>query len=440
MLLFDVEKFIVENELIPENLKVIVAFSGGPDSVALLNILNEIGYPCVAAHVNFHLRGAESDRDEKFAREMCSDLEIPFYKEDLYAAEYSKTNKISVEMAARELRYDWFERLRKELGAGCIAVAHHQDDSIETVFLNLLRGTGIHGVTGINAKNGYIVRPLLCCTRKDIIGYLADKDLSYVTDSTNLKKNYKRNKIRLDIMPMLESIQPSAKDSIYKTIGYLSGVEAIYNNAVKDSAKRVCKKDGDQLLISIPALKKEISPETVLFEVLSGYGFSSVDIEKIWKNIDGISGRIFYSKNFRLVFDREVMILDRRFLPGKGEFLIDSRTDNISEPFKMSFSVNVFNSKADISKEKKSATFDYDKLSFPLVLRHPKKGDRFIPFGMKGKKLISDFCIDLKMTAMEKENLWVLLSGKDIIWVVGYRVDNRYSVGKSTKKIYKTVL
>jgi tRNA(Ile)-lysidine synthase len=264
-----VKKFIESNHLLSEGAKVIVALSGGADSVALMDILNQLDYTCIGAHVNFHLRGDESDRDMAFSHQLCRDLGVPFYKTDLYAAEYAERESLSIEMAARELRYRWFEQLRKEQGAEAIAVAHHRDDSVETVLLNLIRGTGIRGLTGIKPRNGYVVRPLLCCDREAVLEYLEQRGLTYVTDRTNLLNEYRRNRIRLEVLPLLESIQPSVRESISRTIDHLKETEIIYEQALIEGKKRICPgwKESEQdlpLEISLSAGKRTCCPEPSL--------------------------------------------------------------------------------------------------------------------------------------------------------------------------------
>lgn len=307
-----VKKYIDSLKLMPEGAKVVVALSGGADSVALVDILNRLDYACIGAHVNFHLRGDESDRDAAFSHKLCMDMGIPFYKTDLYAAEYAEREGVSVEMAARELRYRWFEQLRREQGAVAVAVAHHRDDSVETVLLNLIRGTGIRGLTGIKPRNGNVIRPLLCCDREAVLEYLEQQGLTYVTDRSNLLNEYRRNKIRLEVLPLLESIQPSVRESISRTMDHLSETEILYEKALDEAKRRLCPnwKAGMPplpLRLSISALEKEVAPKSLLYEVLSEYGFGRADVETIYKNRLGLSGRVFYSHTHRLVFDRDEM-------------------------------------------------------------------------------------------------------------------------------------
>lgn len=440
-----VKKYIDSLHLLPERARVVVALSGGADSVALIDILNRLDFFCIGAHVNFHLRGDESDRDAAFSHQLCMDLGIPFYKTDLYAEEYSEREGISIEMAARELRYRWFEQLRKEQNAYAVAVAHHRDDSVETVLLNLIRGTGIRGLTGIKPKNGNIVRPLLCCDREAVLEYIEKRGLTYVTDRTNLLNEYRRNKIRLEVLPLLESIQPSVRESISRTMDHLNETEIVYEKAIADAKKRICtgwvsEKSGLPLNISISSLEKESAPKSLLYEILSDYGFGRADVETIYKNRMGIPGRVFLSHSHRLFFDRDNMVISEIPVNDAHEYLLEENQSIVNDPVKLKCETLAADKFTSISASKSVASLNAEKLLFPLTIRHPKKGDSFIPFGMHGRKLISDFCTDIKLNAIEKEELWLLCSGKDIVWIIGERIDNRFRVDENTKTIYKITL
>lgn len=435
-----VKKYIDSLNLMPEGAKVVVALSGGADSVALVDILNRLDYACIGAHVNFHLRGDESDRDAAFSHQLCMDMGIPFYKTDLYAAEYAEREGVSVEMAARDLRYRWFEQLRREQGAVAVAVAHHRDDSVETVLLNLIRGTGIRGLTGIKPRNGNVIRPLLCCDREAVLEYLEQQGLTYVTDRSNLLNEYRRNKIRLEVLPLLESIQPSVRESISRTMDHLSETEIFYEKALDEAKHRLCPqwkagKSPMPLHLSIAALEKEVAPKSLLYEVLSEYGFGRMDVETIYKNRQGLSGRVFYSHTHRLVFDRDEIIISEMPVDDSREYFLEEAQASISEPITLRCERIAFKPDFEISPNRLVACLNAEKLLYPLVLRHPRKGDSFIPFGMHGRKLISDFFTDKKMNALEKEDMWLLCSGKDIVWVVGERIDNRFRVDESTTTV-----
>jgi tRNA(Ile)-lysidine synthase len=436
-----VKKYIESQNLLPEGARVIIALSGGPDSVVLMDVMHRLDYACIGAHVNFHLRGEESDRDAAFSHQLCRDLGVPFYKSDLYAAEYAEEEGVSVEMAARELRYRWFEQLRKEQGAVAVAVAHHRDDSVETVLLNLIRGTGIRGLTGIKPRNGNVIRPLLCCGREDVLEYIEQRGLAFVTDRSNLLNEYRRNKIRLDVLPLLESIQPSVRDSIARTMDHLGETEVLYDQAIEEAKTRLCpdwkKGLAQPLRISISALELEKVPQSILYELLSDYGFGRLDVQSVWKNRFNGSGKIYFSHTHRLVFDRDCLLVTEIPIQEIMEYPLDETQASVNEPVSMRCDFVKPGKDYKISTSKSMAFLDADKLLFPLTIRHPKKGDNFIPFGMHGRKLVSDYCIDRKFNALEKEELWLLCSGKDIVWVIGERIDNRFRVDDMTKRVYQ---
>lgn len=430
-----VRTYIEKQQLLSGDGPVLVGLSGGADSVALLALLVQLDYPCVALHCNFHLRGDESVRDEQFAREMARTLDVPFYKIDFDTAAYGAEHHLSIEMAARELRYNWFEEMRLRLGAQAIAVAHHRDDSVETVLMNLVRGTGIRGLGGIRPKNGYVVRPLLAVSRSEILDWLAEQQLSYVTDSTNLSDAYTRNFIRLRVLPLLEELNPSVKAAIARTADHLAETEAIYLHVVEKARRELLKED---FRIPIARLMEYPSPATILYELLKPYGFTRQVADDVFRSLTGESGKMFYSPDYRLLKDREYLLLS----PVKKEeereytFTVDDIVEEVWRgPVELSFFKSVITTDFCFRKDKHIAYFDYDKLSFPLTLRKWKEGDWFIPFGMKGRKKLSDYFSDHKFSRMDKEQTWLLCSGENILWIVGERSDNRFCIDKTTKSV-----
>ena len=430
-----VRTYIEKQQLLSSDGPVLVGLSGGADSVALLALLVQLDYPCVALHCNFHLRGDESVRDEQFAREMARTLDVPFYKIDFDTAAYGAEHHLSIEMAARELRYNWFEEMRLRLGAQAIAVAHHRDDSVETVLMNLVRGTGIRGLGGIRPKNGYVVRPLLAVSRSEILDWLAEQQLSYVTDSTNLSDAYTRNFVRLRVLPLLEELNPSVKAAIARTADHLAETEAIYLYVVEKARRELLKED---FRIPIARLMEYPSPATILYELLKPYGFTRQVADDVFRSLTGESGKMFYSPDYRLLKDREYLLLS----PVKKEeereytFTVDDIVEEVWRgPVELSFFKSVITTDFCFRKDKHIAYFDYDKLSFPLTLRKWKEGDWFIPFGMKGRKKLSDYFSDHKFSRMDKEQTWLLCSGENILWIVGERSDNRFCIDKTTKSV-----
>lgn len=426
-----VEKFIEKKELLVPNAKVIVGLSGGADSMALLDILTLLGYTCIAAHCNFHLRGEESNSDAAFVKQWCKSTDIELTSIDFDTEGYAADKKISIEMAARELRYRWFEIIRQQYEAHAIAVAHHKDDSIETVLLNLTRGTGIHGLTGIAPKNGYVVRPLLCLSRLEVENYLEERDIPHVLDSTNNETIYVRNFLRLNTIPELEKLNPSVKDAIFRTSDNITEAEKVYKRAIEND---ICRVFSDNK-IDISELLKTASPQSVLFELLSPLGFQSSVIDDILNSLEGVSGKVFYSNKHRLIKDREYLLLDKI---GKGEsqneeFFIDKFSQEITIPVHLNIKLRENDNYIEKAADKLYA--DVEKLTFPLVLRKWKQGDWFVPFGMKGRKKLSDYFSDQKFSLKDKENCWILTSGDDVVWIVGERSDNRFRVTEETKNV-----
>ena len=426
-----ISTYIEKHNLLCPNDTVIVGVSGGADSVALLHILVKLSYSCIAAHCNFHLRGDESDRDEVFARQVAKSLHIPYYNKNFDTTGYAEQQHISIEMAARELRYEWFEELRIKHGAQAVAVAHHQDDSVETVLLNLIRGTGIRGLTGIRPERDSLIRPLLATTRQEILDWLHQQNITYCIDSSNLSDEYTRNFIRLHILPMLERLNPSVKEAIVRTAGHLSEVEAIYTDCIAKERNRLMD---EQHRINISGLMQSAAPQTVLYELLKPFGFTRLSTDSVYHSLSGESGKIFYApaSNYQLVKDRDFLLLTTKQAKPDAVYAIQAN-DSIEAPILLRTQKIEKSPDFRIEKNKSAAAFDFDKLTFPLTLRTWKKGDWFVPFGMKGRKKLSDYFSDHKFDRNRKDRTWLLCSGFDIIWIVGERTDERYKIDQSTK-------
>lgn len=428
-----IQQYIIQHQLLSGEKPVVVGISGGADSVALLHILVSLGYKCIAAHCNFNLRGDESFRDEQFTIDFTKRLQVPLCKISFETNKYAQENRLSVEMAARELRYRWFEELLNTYDADAVAVAHHRDDSVETLLINLTRGSGLTGLTGIKPKNGNVVRPLLCVSREDIYAYIENNGLEYVTDSSNSSDIYTRNFIRLKVIPLLEEINPSVKASLARTANHLYDASLIYNHSIEEARKVIIQNNR----LSISALLSFPAPATILYEMLKPYGFSRTVCESIFTVLDKDSGKIFYSSTHRLLKDRSDLLIDVLSGEDNRAYLINLEDDNVDLPVELKPEIVVIKEDYQIEKDRKFAYFDFDKLSFPLVLRHWQEGDWFVPFGMKGKKKISDYFSDKKFSLFDKEKTWLLCSGQDVIWIVGERTDNRYRIEKTTKRVLK---
>jgi tRNA(Ile)-lysidine synthase len=435
-----VKTYIETHKLLSHNEPVIVGFSGGSDSVSLLHLLHKTGYTCIAAHCNFHLRGDESERDEEFCRVFSETLKVKFIKTDFDTTDYASINHISVEMAARELRYEWFEKIRRENNAQAIAVAHHKDDSVETFLLNLVRGTGIRGLSGIKSKNGNVVRPLLCVNRNEIIKFIDDEHLDYVEDSTNSSDKYKRNFIRNRVIPLLEELNPSVKEAIHRTSEHIAETEAIFSYFLESAKKELIEiDDASGLRIDINKLMNQPASKTLLFELLQPYGFTRIVTDEIYQSFGNQSGKIFLTPDStcKLLKDRNKLIIYKTDNKLPEEYkLYETGVCDENIPIKLSVRKVIIDGSFEISKDKTTAVFDYDKLHFPLTIRQWRHGDRFVPFGMKGSKKLSDYFTDNKTSIHEKEKTMVICSDNAIIWIVGQRTDNRFRIENNTKTAF----
>ena len=431
-MILKVQNYIKKEKLLNVDDKIIVGLSGGADSVALLHILHALGYNCIAVHCNFHLRGGESDRDEESAAKFAATLNLPFFKKDFDTRSIAKERGISIEMAARDLRYQWFAELEKNQEADAIAVAHHRDDSIETLLLNLIRGTGIKGLTGIQPQNGSLVRPLLCASKKEILQYVHEQKLPFVTDSSNEQEAVVRNKIRLRLIPLLETINPSVREAFLQTMNNLNETAKIYDTEI-EKAIQVIYNNGR---ISIPLLKTFPSPESILFELLKNYGFGKDTVREIYFAMDSQPGKTFYAPEYYIVKDRDEFLLSPVVSKDEREYFIQADETFMEFPLRMEITLRKNDATVDIDKNANTACLDYDRLQFPLILRKWKTGDKFIPFGMKNFQKISDFFTNSKFSIIQKEKTWILTSGKEIVWVVNHRIDERFKVNISTKNRY----
>lgn len=417
-----VQEFIRNGGLMADGAGVLVGLSGGADSVALLRILVHLGYRCHAVHCNFHLRGAESDRDEEFAVELCRSLSIPCEVVHFDTQGYAAEQHVSIEMAARELRYREFERIRQAQGLDVVAVAHHKDDAVETLLLNLIRGTGINGLTGMRVVNGHVVRPLLCLTRDEVISYLERVNQPYITDSTNLTDEYARNKVRLHLLPMMQLINPAAKDNILQAASHLAEAATLYNKVVAEECTHIVEGD-EEPNISIAPLLDTDTPKTILFEILRPYGFNSAQVDDIFRSLSAESGRIFHAEEYTVLRDRTHLLVRRNTIVDNDITYTLPDEGTLTLPDGTALTIHRVSPDADwqMPRNNNVLCIDADHFSSPLTLRHPQEGDRFRPFGMRGTKLLSDFYTDLKLPRTEKRHQWLLCHNNDILWAVGKR-------------------
>ena len=421
-MLSKVKDYIKKHNLLNSNDLYLVALSGGADSVALLLLLDEMGCQLHAVHCNFHLRGEESDRDERFCEQLCQQKNIPFHRIHFDTMTYAETHQVSVEMAARELRYRYFEQLRKDIGAAGVCVAHHRDDTVETVLMNLIRGTGLRGLTGIQPKNGNILRPLLGVSRAEIEEYLRKKGQEYVTDHTNLETDVLRNKVRLQVIPLLRQLNPAVSENIQRAAENLSDAQAVLD-AVILPYQHVKELDLNQLTDTA-------SREYITFEWLKNYGFNGAQVRQI---LTAETGRVFSSpQGYDVLVDRGHLLVEPSLkpmknlrIPEEGTYVLDDQTR-----------ISVKREPVWISRDAAVATVDASRVRFPLTVRRVEEGDWMIPFGMEGRKLLSDLMTDRKMTVFEKRRQLVVVDGEgNMVWLVGIRTDNRCRVSSDTTEV-----
>ena len=440
--------YINRYNLIAEGEKIILALSGGIDSMVLADLLLKLKVEFVVAHCNFHLRGEESDGDEKFVRDYAERNGIQCFVKHYETEKYAAEQGISIEMAARELRYAWFEELRQQLGYDKIAIAHHADDQAETFFINLLRGAGLRGLKGMQPQNGVVIRPLLWASREQIRKYAVENQILWREDHTNAESVYLRNRIRNQLLPVFDELQPKARQGLYKSLEHLSAENELYRVLLKEKLAQIVEQDGEIQRLPYSAITlSAVGHSTgsgisvysfqLLFEWLRQYGFNTDQCHFIYDAIGTGIGNQYCSPTHCLVIGRDDLQLSEIKEKTNAEIQIEVGEEEIISPVHFCFSKIDKTADFVIDKSTEVAQFDFDKLHFPLTLRHWRHGDRFHPLGMKGSKLLSDFFVDQKFTEWQKRNVWLLVSADgDILWVVGYRIDERYKVTISTKTIF----
>ena len=428
---------------------LLIAISGGIDSVVLTHLFHKLHFKISLAHCNFSLRGKESNEDEVFVRALGEKLEIQTHTIKFDTQAYAEEKGISTQMAARDLRYDWFQKIAKEKNIDYIITAHQKDDVLETFLINFTRGTGLDGLTGIPEIHGNIVRPFMIFTRNEILIYATKKKIAWREDRTNSSIRYVRNKIRHKVVPVLIELNPNLLDTFHNTLENLKGSQQIVKDRIQNVKEKITKTNKNELHFSIPEIKKLSNPKIYLFEILRGYGFTE------WNDVadllDCQSGKQVFSKTHRLLKDREVLILsDMLKQEETNYFEISENTTEINVPIALKFeTVDIpFDTKNHQNKvleelifdDKNTISIDFDKIEFPLILRKWQKGDYFFPIGLYGKKKVGKFFKDEKLSLIDKENTWLLCSKNEIVWVVGKRLDDRFKVTKFTSKILKISL
>lgn len=416
---------------------ILLAVSGGKDSVTMTHLFHEAGLAFGIAHCNFKLRGEESDQDEQFVKELALHYNVPFFSKRFETGDFAQERHISIQMAARELRYQWFEELREEHCYDLIATAHHLNDAIETLLMNLIRGTGISGLHGIAIKRDCLIRPMLFARAEEIETYVTENKLAYREDSSNLEEYYLRNKIRLQLIPVLKDLNPELDRVMQKNMERFADLEALLHQFREEKEQELIYEENGLICIRIDPLRKISGVRTLLFELLKPYGFTEGLIPGIFDAIDARSGTSFHAPEWTLTKDRGLFVLSPVHHAVKEEIPIHKDTDAVLLPGGKKISIRRASAGSfAIPSSKRIACLDEDLLKFPLLLRSWETGDVFYPFGMKGQKKLSDFFIDEKIPLPQKNNIPVVLSAGKIVWVAGMRTDNRFRITESTKKIY----
>lgn len=428
------EDFIADKQLFSKKDRILLAVSGGMDSVLMLHFFNLIGIDVGVAHVNFGLRGEESQRDENFVKILAERFKLPFYVAHFDTKKYAQTHKISTQMAARDLRYTWFEELRTQENYDFIALAQHKNDIVETMLINQLRGTGLSGMHGILPKKDKLIRPLLFLTRAEINELIKENNLSYVEDSSNLSSDYTRNKLRLEVIPHLQEINPRVEDTFAENAARFAEVESFLENEINKIRKNITEEKKDAVCFSLEKIKNLSPISLLLFELLKPFNFSASVVKEIINAINGQSGKHFFSFSHRAMIDREFLIIakieENSF---ENQFIYpDTKT--------LKFGVHqlCFSYKNDnkYEQDKNKAFVDAELLIYPMTIRAWQIGDKFVPIGMRNFKKLSDFFIDEKTPRHTKHSTPLVINGNgEIIWIAGMRQDNRYKLGSSTKKV-----
>ncbi|KAA5546633.1 tRNA lysidine(34) synthetase TilS [Adhaeribacter rhizoryzae] len=415
--------------------KIIATVSGGIDSVVLCDILYKLKISFCVAHANFGLRAEESDADEIFVKKLAKKYNVPFYSEQFNTLEFAQQEKISTQMAARTLRYNWFEQLRQQLGYNYVATAHHQNDAAETILLNLTKGTGIAGLHGIAAKKAYLIRPLLCLTKDDIYEYVTENQLIWREDSSNESTKYQRNLIRHEVIPVLKNINPSLETTLNQTVEKIQGAEQIYLAYINEIKTKALRQEAGVTYLNLTPLREALALPVVLFELLRDYNFNYENTRAILETFEGISGKTFQSATHVLVKDRDQLVITSKDLRVYGSFEINLADEYFDQN---GLKLKIHQLPAEnykIPRSRNIAALDLNLLQFPLKIRPWKEGDWFVPLGMNGKKKLSDFFINEKIPVNLKAKIMVLTSDKSVVWIIGHRLDNRFKVTDKTEQV-----
>lgn len=438
----DFLQFIRKNNLIHKGDKTLLMVSGGIDSTVMCELFYQAKLPFGIGHCNFNLRGKDSDGDELFVKELAENYNVSFYHTSFQTDKVAKNSKNSIQMIARQLRYDWIKKAAKENNYQLIATAHHLDDSIETFFINVLRGTGITGLQGVPLKQGNIIRPLLFASKHKILKFATQNNISWREDKSNESDKYLRNKLRHHFIPRFKRLNKGFERTISKELSYFKDAAEIFKKFIDEKRKEVIVEEGKNILLNIKKLKESGYAETVLHELLRTYDFTPETTELIAKRLYSTAGKRFFSPTYRLIKDRDYLILTKhKNEEEETSFLIKQGMKKLNTP-SLDIIADIIPGGISKIKDKSGKTLylDYSKIQFPITIRKWQQGDYFYPLGMDGKKKISDFLIDNKVPLHKKEDIWVVESNHTIAGILGYRTDNRYKVTSSTQQVYSLLV
>lgn len=414
----------------------LIATSGGIDSVVLCYLYHQAQYPFAIAHCNFRLRGKASDADEVFVKKLAQTLQVPFYSIAFDTEKIAKANKQSIQVAARELRYEWLHGIRTEQNYSYLVTAHHLNDSIETVLYNLTKGCGIRGLHGILPQQDALIRPLLFATKEEIEVFAKKENIAFREDASNASDKYNRNKIRHHVVPVLEQINENFAQTAAKTIQRLQETEQLYDFAIDILKKQVLQTKGEQIQINLTVLKKQVAAATVLYEILKPYQFHSAQITQILNDTHQQSGSQFFTKTHQAVLHQHYLYIEPWQEKTEELIKISETNQRIHLGEQTLFLKTLHQKPTTFSKNKNIALLDATLLQFPLSLRHWKAGDYFQPIGMKGKhQKLQDFFSNQKLSRLEKDKVWLLESAGQICWVVGFRMDERFKITEKTQQV-----
>ncbi len=450
-------EYIQKENLFHPKDKLLLAVSGGVDSVALCELCKQAGFDFSMAHCNFRLRGAESERDKQFVKELAEKWGVDFYVKDFDTEKYAAANKVSIQVAARELRYAWFYQLidneqfansNNEIKAAdslspqarpianWIITAHHLDDNIETLLMNFFKGTGVAGLRGILPKHDKIVRPLLFAKKEELISFAKANELKWIEDSSNASDKYSRNYFRHQVIPLVQQIFPEAESNLADNIQRFREIEQLYKQSINLHKKKLLEYKGSEVHIPVLKLKKTEPLQSVLYEIIKEYGFSANQTQDVMALLDAENSKYVQSSSHRIIKNRNWLIIAPLLSEEAHHILIEETVRNLKFEIGNLLIEQIPNSRQPIPDSPTTAMLDASKIQFPLILRKWKQGDYFYPLGMQKKKKLSRFLIDQKLSKTDKEKVWVLEMDKKIIWVVGMRIDDRFKISQSTQNIF----